>query len=156
LEVSGVALFDRGVKAGLRGVAEGERGWVNSLDGEGGPCLVDILRSLRASVGLIVLPPRPLILPDFLLSDGVSVLGVFDLFVTFTLTERRGSGGGRSVKVADRGRGCSDFAFEERVGAAKEMSEDEEGCGVGPGVLRALVVVMEGVRERSDSGFLSD
>jgi hypothetical protein len=71
------------------------------------------------------------------------------------LTERRGSGSGRSVKVADRGRGCSDFAFEERVGAAKEMSEVEESCGVGPGVLRALVVVMEGVRERSDSGFLS-
>jgi hypothetical protein len=150
-EVSGVALFDRGVKAGLRGVAEGERGWVNSFDGEGGACFVDILRSLRASVGLIVLPPRPLILPDFLLSDGVSVLGVFDLFVTLTLTERRWSGSGRSVKVADRGNGCSDFALEERVGAANEMSEDE-GCGV----LRALVVVIEGVRERSDSGFLSD
>lgn len=122
LDVSGVALFDEGVIAGLRGVAEGERGCVNSLDGEGGPCLVDILRSLRASVGLIVLAPRPLILPDFLLSDGVSVLGVFDLVVTLTLTERRCSGCGRSVKVAERGSGCKDLAFDERVGAAKDVS----------------------------------
>jgi len=104
-------------------VAEGDRGCVNSLDGEGGACFVDILRSLRASVGLMVRPPRPLILPDFLLSDGVSVRGVLDLFVTLTLTERRWSGSGRSVKVADRGRGCNDLALEERVGAANEMSK---------------------------------
>jgi len=124
-DVSGVALFEEGVIAGLRGVAEGERACVNSLDGEGGACLVDILRSLRASVGLMVLAPRPLILPDFLLSDGVSVLGVFDLVVTLTLTERRCSGCGRSVKVAERGMGCKDLAFDERVGAAKDVSEDE-------------------------------
>ena len=100
--------------------------------------------------------PRPLILPDFLLSEGVSVRGVLDLFVTLTLTERRWSGNGRSVKVADRGRGWSDLALEERVGAAKEVSAGG-GCGVWPCVLRGLiVVVMEGVREISDMGFLSD
>ncbi|KAG9680274.1 hypothetical protein KCU87_g6, partial [Aureobasidium melanogenum] len=103
--VSGVALLDEGVKAGLRGVAEGER-----------------LLSRHST------KPTSIVLA---------------LFVTLTLTERRCSGCGRSVKVADRGRGCNDLAFEERVGAAKEIS-DAEGCGVAPCVLRALVVVMEG------------
>lgn len=152
--VSGVPLVEEGVKAALRGVAEGARACETSFVGDEGVCLVDILRNLRASVGLMVRAPSPLILPDFLLSEGVSDRGVFDLVVTFTLTERRCSGCGRSVKVAERGRGCRDLALEDRVGAAKEMSEGAGGTAFATG-LRACVL-REGVRERLDCSFLSD